>query len=46
MTKKTYEAPKFEKLGSFEAMTKGSSDGNLLDASFPVDTPKNLLTFS
>ena len=46
MAKKTYEAPKFEKLGSFEAMTKGAADGNLLDASFPITTPKDQLTFS
>ncbi|WP_137680717.1 lasso RiPP family leader peptide-containing protein [Aurantiacibacter suaedae] len=46
MAKKTYEAPKFEKLGSFEAMTKGSSTGNTLDQAFPVGTPEENLTFS
>ncbi len=46
MAKKTYEAPKFEKLGSFEAMTKGGSTGDFTDAVFPSDTPRGELTFS
>jgi hypothetical protein len=46
MAKKTYEAPKFEKLGSFESMTKGSSTGSNLDADFPDGTAFGDLTFS
>ena len=46
MAKKTYEAPKFEKLGSFEAMTKGGAAGDFTDAVFPSDTPRGELTFS
>ena len=44
--KQAYEQPKLEELGSFESLTRGNQDGNLLDADFPVNTPKPLLTFS
>ena len=46
MTKKTYEAPKLEQLGSFEAMTKASGNMNSLDQAFPDNTPFSQLTFS
>ena len=39
MTKKTYEAPKLEELGSFEAMTKGGTSGTRFDANFQNDAP-------
>ncbi|WP_239807405.1 lasso RiPP family leader peptide-containing protein [Croceicoccus hydrothermalis] len=41
-----YEAPKMEKIGSFEELTLGSSTGNFLDADFPDGTPFGDLTFS
>ena len=44
--KKTYEMPKLEQLGSFEAMTQAATDGNNLDATFPITTPRGELTFS
>lgn len=44
--KKTYEKPAFEKLGSFEAMTKAAGSGTNLDQSFPDGTPFADLTFS
>lgn len=44
--KKEYFAPRLEKVGSFEALTKGNADGAYTDAVFPTDTPKSDLTFS
>ena len=44
--KKAYEAPRLNEVGSLRDLTRGSSDGNSLDASFPVNTPKRNLTFS
>lgn len=32
--KKTYEAPKMEKLGSFEALTMSTNSGSVVDAAF------------
>ncbi len=47
MTQKAkYEAPKLNKIGSFETITQGKSHGNSLDAAFPVGTPFSSLTFS
>ena len=46
MTKKTYEVPKLEELGSFETMTKGQTTGSKLDQAFPDGTPFGDLTFS
>lgn len=43
---KAYVRPTLSVQGKLEAMTHGASDGNALDQSFPVDTPKNQLTFS
>lgn len=43
---KVYTAPVVEKIGSFEALTRGSADGSFTDAVFPTDTPKEDITFS
>lgn len=43
---KTYTRPVLRVQGKLEAMTHGMSDGNALDATFPVGTPKSQLTFS
>lgn len=43
---KTYNRPVLRVQGKLEAMTRGMSDGSNLDATFPVGTPKNELTFS
>ncbi|MEL6415520.1 MAG: lasso RiPP family leader peptide-containing protein [Pseudomonadota bacterium] len=37
--KKTYEAPKMEKLGSFEELTLNTSSGSRLDSGFVVGAP-------
>jgi hypothetical protein len=44
--KKTYSAPVFEDLGSFETLTKGARVGSSLDAEFPAGTAFGDLTFS
>lgn len=44
--KKSYEAPRLNKVGSFEEVTQGASKGSSLDATFPVGTPFGQLTFS
>ena len=44
--KKTYEMPKLEELGSFEAMTQANGAQNSTDQLFPDNTPFNELTFS
>lgn len=44
--KKSYEAPRLSKVGSFEAVTQAAGKGSLLDANFPVGTPFGELTFS
>ncbi len=44
--KKSYKAPTFEDLGSFETLTQGASTGSALDAEFPSGTPFGDLTFS
>lgn len=41
-----YERPTIERVGSFEEITKGAASGAALDASFPIDTPFEDLTFS
>ncbi len=41
-----YEKPLVERVGSFEEITRAASDGNALDATFPVNTPFSELTFS
>ena len=41
--KKSYEAPRLNKVGSFEEVTQGASKGSSLDATFPVaDGPAGL----
>ena len=44
--KNTYEAPGFAVAGSVRDLTLGHKNGSSLDASFPVHTPKGMLTFS
>ena len=44
--KKTYATPRLTRHGSVEALTKGQSTGNFLDATFPTGTPFGQLTFS
>jgi len=46
MKKTTYSKPKLTRHGSVEALTKGQSVGNTLDAAFPTGTPFSDLTFS
>jgi hypothetical protein len=41
-----YEAPMLTDVGTGVERTLGSSDGSTLDASFPVGTPEEDLTFS
>jgi hypothetical protein len=41
-----YEKPQVRDYGSLEELTAGTKSGNFLDATFPVHTPKNQLTFS
>lgn len=43
---KIYTRPILRVQGKLEAMTHGMSDGNNLDNTFPVGTPKDQLTFS
>jgi hypothetical protein len=45
-TTQPYEQPKVEDYGDLKDLTAGTKSGNFLDASFPVHTPKNKLTFS
>ena len=44
--KKPYEAPRITVLGDIEAITLGTSDGELTDSAFPANTPRRILTFS
>lgn len=44
--KTNYETPTVADLGSFEEITQGARVGRRLDASFPVGTPDESLTFS
>jgi hypothetical protein len=41
-----YESPELRVEGSVEELTHGADDGNFLDQSFPVNTPRGDLTFS
>jgi hypothetical protein len=41
-----YEAPRVVDFGDLVEMTAGSSDGDLTDSAFPINTPKRDLTFS
>lgn len=44
--KTAYETPTVADLGTFETITQGARTGARLDASFPVGTPDENLTFS
>ncbi len=37
--KKAYEKPNFQRLGSFESMTKAATPGNRDDIGFPTNGP-------
>ena len=44
--RKEYTRPSLELIGSFESLTQGGATGSVLDATFPVGTPFDELTFS
>ncbi len=46
MEKTVYETPELVEVGSFETLTQGTQNGDSLDATFPVNTPRGQLTFS
>ena len=41
-----YEAPKVVDYGALTDVTAGQSDGNFTDRDFPVNTPRDEITFS
>ncbi len=41
-----YEKPTIRDYGNLAQLTAGAHNGNFLDATFPVHTPKSALTFS
>ena len=41
-----YEAPEIVDYGTLTDLTAGQSDGNFTDRDFPVNTPRDELTFS
>ena len=41
-----YETPSINVIGTVEELTQGNLDGDSLDATFPVGTPKRNLRFS
>ena len=41
-----YEKPKVRDYGDLTELTAGNKNGNFLDASFNIHTPKSQLTFS
>jgi hypothetical protein len=41
-----YEAPEVVDYGTLVDLTAGQTDGNFTDRNFPVDTPRDELTFS
>lgn len=43
---KPYAAPSLTVYGTVENITRGDSDGDFLDDTFPTNTPKPELTFS
>lgn len=45
-SKKQYETPALTVVGTFESITQGNRTGSQLDATFPVGTGFNDLTFS
>jgi hypothetical protein len=44
--KMTYEKPEVQDYGSLAELTAGQSDGQFTDRDFPVNTPRDELTFS
>ena len=42
----TYEKPKVSDYGTLASLTAGQQDGNFTDRDFPVNTPRDELTFS
>lgn len=46
MNDNSYEAPAFTVLGTVAELTQGGQNGDDLDATFPVGTPRGDLTFS
>jgi hypothetical protein len=44
--KPVYEKPVVRDYGGLAELTAGTHNGNFLDATFPVHTPKSQLTFS
>lgn len=44
--KQPYSSPTITDVGSVVERTLGQKDGEQLDATFPVNTPKSQLTFS
>lgn len=44
--KRCYSPPELVTYGDLDKLTQGASDGNFLDATFVVGTPKSQLTFS
>jgi hypothetical protein len=41
-----YESPEVVDYGTLTDLTAGQDDGNFTDRNFPVDTPRDDLTFS
>lgn len=41
-----YEAPTVSDYGTLAGLTAGMQDGNFTDRDFPVNTPRDELTFS
>jgi hypothetical protein len=41
-----YEAPEITDYGTLTDLTAGTQDGNLTDRDFPVNTPRDEITFS
>jgi hypothetical protein len=41
-----YASPRLTKYGAVEDLTSGQAQGSQTDADFPVDTPRDQLTFS
>ena len=42
----SYEKPEVSDYGTLTSLTAGQSDGNFTDRDFPVNTPRDELTFS
>lgn len=46
MTKRAYERPSLDRIGSFEKLTRGGSQSGVLDKQFPPGTPSSVGVFS